>query len=109
MTGPTFDAVATNAPGLGHTTVVETQATTAAPQHHSPVVNLIFGACDYYTGGTALASDYQPATVPAATGQLRRLPLNNINAASNLRLKVSLTAGINVNTAVTTNLVASWH
>lgn len=58
MTGPTFDAVAANAPGLGHTTVVETQATTDVPQHHSPVVNLIFGACDYYTGtgGNEIAS-----------------------------------------------------
>lgn len=104
MVGPEYSLT----PGLGHTRVVETQATTDVSQHHSPVVNLIFGACDFYTGGNELASANQPSAV-GTTGLLRRLPLNNINAAANLRLKVSLTAGINVNTADTTTLVASWH
>jgi hypothetical protein len=55
------------------------------------------------------------ATDPLAGGyenNLRRLPMNNINEADTVTLIVSITAGINVNTATTgstpSSLVASW-
>ena len=52
-----------------------------------------------------MAAGFQNA---ALSGKLRRLPMNNIVETANLRLKVSITAGINVNTAATATLVASW-
>jgi len=79
MIGASTDMGNTPPTAPGSNAWVEDQGVTELSVLHSPVVNLIFGGADYYTGGTAIATAFIPSVAGYTTG-LRRLPMNNIAA-----------------------------
>jgi hypothetical protein len=80
MIGASVDMGSTPPPAPGSNAWVELQGLAEGTVHHSPVVNLIFGAADYYTGGTAIATAFIPSVSTLFPTGLRRLPMNNIAA-----------------------------
>jgi hypothetical protein len=79
MIGASDDMGNTPPDAPGSNAWVEFQGLTDLSVLHSPVVNLIFGGSDYYTGGTAIATNYRPSATDYNVN-LRRLPMNNIAA-----------------------------
>jgi hypothetical protein len=80
MIGASVDMGATPPGAPGSNAWVENQGVTGLSVLHEPVVNLIFGAADYYTGGTAIATAFIPSVSTLFPTGLRRLPMNNIAA-----------------------------